>query len=181
MKFLFCGLRKESLVVLQKFISSNYTEEIDLFTFKNTKVYEALDDINYNRLYLGVYSKKDCLERLDMALSKTDYDVIISVGFPFIIPKLLLGKYNKCTFLNLHPHILPKWKGSNVIKESLEADETLFGATLHRMTSRVDEGEIIHQEKIIIKNKDLGFIYQTVFGLIEPYVLLKGLTKEFIK
>jgi len=181
MKVLFCGLRKESLIVLQRFVKSNYNKELDVFTFKNTKVYETLNDIPYNNLYLGVYSKKECLRRLDQILSDTDYDVLLSVGFPFIISKQLFNKYTKCTFLNLHPHILPKWKGSNVIKESVEDNEILFGATLHRMTSKVDEGEIIHQEKIEIKNKDLGFIYETVFGLIEPYVLLKGLTKECIK
>ena len=98
------------------------------------------------------------------------------MGFPYIIPPNILD-YKEIRFYNLHPHILPKWKGYNAIKDSLAQNENYFGATFHNMTVEVDDGEIIFQQGFILDNRNLPHIYDALFSIIEPFVIINGLKR----
>ena len=56
--------------------------------------------------------------------------------------------------LNIHPSLLPKYKGLNTHKRALENKEKYSGCTVHFVTTKLDSGKIILQKKVKILKKD---------------------------
>jgi phosphoribosylglycinamide formyltransferase 1 len=88
-----------------------------------------------------------------LTLSNTyDIDLILLSGFMKILPKDFTDKfYGK--IINLHPSLLPKFKGLDTHKKALISKEKYHGASVHFVTSKLDDGPIIIQGKTeILKN-----------------------------
>ena len=79
----------------------------------------------------------------------------IFMGFDRLLSGDLLVKYNK-KIVNIHPSYLPNFKGLNAVYEQYHSDERFWGCTSHFIDYKMDEGEIIYQDKILI-NKKLNF------------------------
>ena len=60
----------------------------------------------------------------------------------------------KGKILNIHPSLLPKYKGLNTHKRAIENKEKYSGCTVHFVNSKLDSGKIIFQKKIKILKKD---------------------------
>ena len=73
--------------------------------------------------------------------------------FGKIIPENIL-KIPKYGFLNVHPSLLPKWRGPSPVRSALNAGEAKTGVTIHITTSKVDAGDIIAQKKFLISPND---------------------------
>ena len=69
------------------------------------------------------------------------------------IPNHLIKAYNG-NIINIHPSLLPKYKGLNTHKRVLENNEKNTGCSVHFVTEKLDGGEIILQKKIKIFKKD---------------------------
>ena len=84
---------------------------------------------------------------------------------------------NNATFINFHPGLLPQYKGSLSTVHSLINGEKEVGGTWHYMTNNIDCGNILHQFKISIKNKDTAFsINHKIFN--ESLKYLKKVLKK---
>ena len=59
-----------------------------------------------------------------------------------------------CPIINVHPSLLPKYKGLNVIKRAMDAGETVTGCTVHYVNEELDGGEIIMQGEVPILPDD---------------------------
>ena len=70
-----------------------------------------------------------------------------------ILSKKLIKKY-KNRILNIHPSLLPKYKGLNTHKRVIKNNERFTGCTVHVVNSKLDSGKIILQKKIKILKKD---------------------------
>jgi phosphoribosylglycinamide formyltransferase-1 len=80
-------------------------------------------------------------------------DLILLSGFMKILPKDFTDKfYGK--IINLHPSLLPKFKGLNTHKKVLISKEKYHGASVHFVTSRLDDGPIIIQGKTKVLKTD---------------------------
>lgn len=175
-KILYIGTRLEAYKTLELFSVHNFNKSVDVLTFENTMLHKYLMNLNSGNYNILPNNKKDSLVILSQKLLNNTYKVLLSAGFPYLISKDILNS-NSTHFLNIHPHVLPKWKGINAIKDSLLKNEDTFGATLHYINEKMDDGKIIHKEEFVIKNKNLSNIYSSVFSIIEPFVLLNGLVK----
>ena len=60
----------------------------------------------------------------------------------------------KGKILNIHPSLLPKYKGLNTHQRAIENNEKFSGCTVHYVTSKLDSGKIILQKKVGIKKND---------------------------
>ena len=60
----------------------------------------------------------------------------------------------KGKILNIHPSLLPKYKGLNTHKRAIENNEKFSGCTVHLVNSKLDSGKIILQKKVKINKKD---------------------------
>ena len=88
-----------------------------------------------------------------LAIANTyDIDLILLSGFMKILPKDFTDKfYGK--IINLHPSLLPKFKGLDTHKKVLISKEKYHGASVHFVTSKLDDGPVIIQGKTkILKN-----------------------------
>tara|TARA_B100001778_G_scaffold185549_1_gene152812 strand:- start:896 stop:1528 length:633 start_codon:yes stop_codon:yes gene_type:complete len=107
----------------------------------------------------------DTTERFDVKLSKiiddNSVDLIILAGFMKILPKTITEKYDGM-ILNIHPSLLPKHKGLNTHNKVIEAGDKYHGASVHYVTSKLDDGPVIIQSKFKIENNDLSLIKEQV-------------------
>ena len=89
-------------------------------------------------------------------LSKKKIKLICLAGFMRILSANFI-KHFKGIILNIHPSLLPKYKGLNTHKRVLENREKFSGCTVHFVNSKLDSGKIILQKKIKIFKKDNMF------------------------
>lgn len=87
-------------------------------------------------------------------LKEKDIDVIFLAGFM----KILTGEFIKecgIPIINIHPAILPKYKGTHSIERAFSSDDKEIGITIHYVIEEVDSGDIIIQKSIPL-NRELG-------------------------
>ena len=60
----------------------------------------------------------------------------------------------KIPIINIHPSLLPKFKGLNTHQRAIDNNEKYSGCTVHYVTEKLDSGKIISQKKIRILKKD---------------------------
>ena len=70
-----------------------------------------------------------------------------------ILSKKIINTY-KGRILNIHPSLLPKYKGLNTHKRVIKNKEKFTGCTVHLVNSKLDSGKIILQKKVKILKKD---------------------------
>ena len=85
-------------------------------------------------------------------LKKNRIDLICLAGFMKILSKTFINNFNG-KILNIHPSLLPKFKGLNTHERAIKNKEKYSGCTVHFVNSKLDSGKIILQDKVRI-NKD---------------------------
>ena len=78
-------------------------------------------------------------------------DLIILAGYMRVIKNP--SKF-PAPMINVHPSLLPKYKGLNVVERAMEAGETVTGCTVHYVTEELDGGTIIAQQEVPILPSD---------------------------
>ena len=86
-------------------------------------------------------------------LKKNNIKLICLAGFMKILPVYFIKLY-KGKIINIHPSLLPKYKGLNTHKRVIENNEKYTGCTIHYVNSFLDSGKIIFQRKVKIAKKD---------------------------
>ena len=86
-------------------------------------------------------------------INKKNIKFICLAGFMKILSKNFIRKF-KGKIVNIHPSLLPKYKGLNTHKRALKNKEKFSGCTVHYVTIKLDSGKIILQKKVKIKKKD---------------------------
>ena len=102
---------------------------------------------------LNFKNKKLSENKLLSILKKNNIEIICLAGFMKILSKNFIKNFNG-QILNIHPSLLPKYKGLSTHKRALENNEKYSGCTVHFVNSRLDSGKIILQKKVkILKNE----------------------------
>ena len=86
-------------------------------------------------------------------INKKNIKFICLAGFIKVLSKNFIRKF-KGKIVNIHPSLLPKYKGLNTHKRALKNKEKFSGCTVHYVTIKLDSGKIILQKKVKIKKKD---------------------------
>jgi len=96
-------------------------------------------------------------QEFDYALSKTidkyHPDLIILAGFMRILGTPFVTKYQS-KLVNVHPSLLPKFKGLNTHQKALDANETEHGCSIHFVTDELDGGPVFAQAKVRVSRQD---------------------------
>jgi formyltetrahydrofolate-dependent phosphoribosylglycinamide formyltransferase len=122
-----------------------------------------------DEVVLMVYNKKDCgaakrahklgipycyikskEESSIIAMFKAmNVDLIVLAGWMRILSKNFIDSFpNK--IINIHPSLLPKYKGINAIQQALDCRDNVTGCTVHYVTEELDSGDIICQAEVPI-------------------------------
>ena len=86
-------------------------------------------------------------------LKKNKIDLVCLAGFMKILSKSFIKKF-KGKIMNIHPSLLPKYKGLNTHQRTINNKEKYSGCTVHYVNSRLDSGKIILQKKVKILKTD---------------------------
>ena len=86
-------------------------------------------------------------------INKKNIKFICLAGFMKVLSKNFIKKF-KGKIVNIHPSLLPKYKGLNTHKRALKNKEKFAGCTVHYVTNKLDSGKIILQKKVKIKKND---------------------------
>ena len=86
-------------------------------------------------------------------LKKNRIDLICLAGFMKILSKTFINNFNG-KILNIHPSLLPKFKGLNTHKRAIRNKEKYSGCTVHFVNSKLDSGKIILQDKVRINKNE---------------------------
>jgi formyltetrahydrofolate-dependent phosphoribosylglycinamide formyltransferase len=134
---------KNSLVEIGLIVSSN----------KNAKGLTFANKDKIKSLIINYKNKKKAEEKILINLKKNKIDFICLAGFMKILSKKIIKKY-KNKILNIHPSLLPKYKGLNTHRRVIQNNEKFTGCTVHLVNSKLDSGKIILQKKIKIFKRD---------------------------
>ena len=122
-------------------------------------------------------SKKDYEEYILKNIENVKY--IFLAGYMRIISSYFLEKFNG-KIVNIHPSLLPLYKGKDSIKRAYENKEEFIGISIHYVNEEVDGGEILAQEKFKVDYKlSLDEVTQKVHELehgLYPKTIIKILT-----
>ena len=177
------------------FISGNGTNLKSLLKFSQTKKSPiSIDMISSNnaqskglrfsnlfKIKKKIYNfkRKFLIERKIISdLKKENIKLICLAGFMVILSKNFIKKFNG-KILNIHPSLLPKYKGLNTHQRAIENNEKYSGCTVHFVNSKLDSGKIILQKKVkITKNETPNSLAKKVLSY-EHKIYPKAIKKIF--
>ena len=137
------SMKKNSPVIIRLVISNNLKAK-GLIYAKKSKIKTYVTD--YKNVNI---SEKKLLEKL----FKYKINLICLAGFMKILSGNFIKKFKK-PILNIHPSLLPKYKGLNTHKKVINNKEKYSGSTVHLVSSKLDSGLIILQKKIKVSKFD---------------------------
>ena len=124
-------------------ISNNKNAKGLKYAKKYNIPYKCFNSINKNNF------ERSCLSEL----KKKKIKFICLAGFMKVLSKNFIKKFSY-NIINIHPSLLPKFKGLDTHKRVLKKKETYTGCTVHYVSEKLDSGNIILQKKILIKKND---------------------------
>ncbi len=98
-------------------------------------------------------SREDFDAEIDKALHAAHIDLICAAGFMRILSAEFTQKWAR-RIINIHPSLLPKYKGLDTHARALAAGETEAGCTVHELTADMDSGPILVQRHVPILPDD---------------------------
>tara|TARA_B100000401_G_scaffold34401_1_gene20554 strand:- start:42 stop:620 length:579 start_codon:yes stop_codon:yes gene_type:complete len=150
------GSNLKNLIKFAK--NKKYPFSVNLI-FSNTKKAKGL---SYSKIYkikkkIICYDKKIKTDKKILKILKQKkIKLICLAGFMKILSKNFIKKFQG-EIINIHPSLLPKYKGLNTHIRAIKNKEKFAGCTVHYVTSKLDSGKIILQKKVKISKRDNHF------------------------
>ena len=147
------GSNLKNLIKFSKIKNSSIS--IDLIITNNSKA-KGLRFSNQFNIKKNVSSFKDSKiaeAKILNLLKKENIDFICLAGFMKILSKNFIKKFNG-KIINIHPSLLPKYKGLGTHIKAIQNKDKVAGCTVHFVTAKLDSGKIILQKKVKILKKD---------------------------
>ena len=152
--------------------------EIILIISNNVKA----KGLNYSKIYkikkkIYNYNKKKISETKTLKdLKSNDIKLICLAGFMKILSKDFIRRFSG-KILNIHPSLLPKYKGLKTHERVIKNKEKYSGCTVHLVNSKLDAGKIILQKKVKLSKKETPSSLQKKI-LIQEHILYPRAIKK---
>tara|TARA_B100000575_G_scaffold102488_1_gene81673 strand:- start:543 stop:1121 length:579 start_codon:yes stop_codon:yes gene_type:complete len=134
---------KNSLIKIVLVISNNY----------KAKGLEYAEKSKINNIFIKYINRENFENRSLKLLKKNNVDLICLAGFMKILSSNFIKNFYN-PIINIHPSLLPKYKGLNTHRRAIENKDKYSGATVHLVNQKLDSGKIILQEKVRIFKTD---------------------------
>ena len=147
------GSNLKSLIKFSKLKKSPIS--IDIILSNNPKS----SGLNFGKIFkikrkVFDFKKKISPEnKILLELKKNKIELICLAGFMKILSKNFIENFHG-RILNIHPSLLPKYKGLNTHQKVIKNNEKYSGCTVHFVNSKVDSGQIVLQKKVKIDKSD---------------------------
>ena len=146
------GTNLKNLIVQSRIY--NFPINIKLIICNNPSAYGIIHAKKNSIPYLIVNSKTRFFdEKILNVLKKYKINLICLAGYMKILSKKFICSYKK-KIINIHPSLLPKFKGLNTFSKVLLNKEKKTGCTVHYVNEKLDEGCIINQKSFFVTSND---------------------------
>jgi phosphoribosylglycinamide formyltransferase 1 len=125
---------------------------IDLI-ISNNRFAKGLKYAEQFKIKKKIFNFKKYEKKLSLFLKEEKIKFVCLAGFMKILSKEFIKKFNG-KIINIHPSLLPKYKGLNTHSRAIKNKDKLAGCTVHYVTAKLDSGKIILQKKIKISSRD---------------------------
>ena len=187
------GLKKTKVAVFISGTGSNLKNLIKFSNKKNspisinliisnTKKAKGLKYANQYNIEKKVlnFNKNKINEKKNLDfLIKKEINFICLAGFMKILSKNFIKRF-KGKIINIHPSLLPKYKGLNTHERVINNNENISGCSVHYVTGKLDSGKIIMQKKIKISKEDTAISLRKKILKKEHKLYPAAITKIFI-
>jgi len=110
------------------------------------------------------YSSYEIESMLVKKLKEMKIDYILLAGFLKKLSPLFISSYRN-KIINIHPSLLPKYKGLNAIKQAIDNNDREIGVTVHYVDEKLDNGPIIVQDSINVEKLSEEETYEKIHEL----------------
>ena len=144
---------------LKKLIKFSYKKKSPIsikLVISNNKNANGLKYANKKRMekkIINFIKPKESEKKILALLNKRKIKFICLAGFMKILSNKFIKKFNG-KIVNIHPSLLPKYKGLDTHRKVLENNEKFSGCTVHYVTAQLDSGKIILQKQVKINKTD---------------------------
>ena len=161
------GLKKIKTAVFISGTGSNFINLINFSKIKtnpisinlvisnnsNAKGLRYTDQSNIKKKVFNFKNIKETERNILILLKKEKIKFICLAGFMKILSRNFIKEFNG-KIINIHPSLLPKYKGLHTHQKAIINKDKFTGCTVHYVTPKLDSGKIIMQKKVKITSKD---------------------------
>ena len=170
------GSNLKSLIKYSKKKKSLYKIVIVISNNINAKGLSVAKKSKIKNYYIKYLDKINFENRVLKLLKKHRINLICLAGFMKILSKKFIKKFSK-PILNIHPSLLPKYKGLDTHRRAIKNKDKYSGATVHIVTEKLDSGKIIVQERVKILKSDKENTLEKKVLKIEHSIYPKAIIK----
>ena len=181
MKIIFAGTSEFALPALQALINSQHTvcavyTQPDRPAGRGQKItpspVKKLATVHNLPVYQPLTLQDPSVQK---QLQDLAADTLINVAYGMILPEIILTMF-KFGCINIHPSLLPRWRGAAPIQRAIMAGEQITGVTIMQMDAGLDTGGIYKQIVLPIKNTDTTATLSLKAATLGAKLLLEVLT-----
>ncbi len=132
---------------------SKFSINLVISNKSKAKGLEYAKKFKIKRKIINYLSSKNAEKNILKELKKNDISLICLAGYMKILSGDFINKF-KGKIINIHPSLLPKYKGLNTHQKAIENNEKFSGCTVHYVNEKLDSGKIILQKKVRIFKND---------------------------
>ena len=147
------GSNLENLIKYSKKKKSPIIIKLIISNSQKSKGLKYSKKFNIKKNVINFKKKRSAENKILKLLNENKINFICLAGFMKILSINFIKKF-RGKIVNIHPSLLPKYKGLNTHKRVLENKEKFTGCTVHYVNSKLDSGKIILQRKVKIKKTD---------------------------
>ena len=132
--------------------------EISILIVNNPNCVAIKRAIKHNIPYV-IINHRDCNTRLEHdrlvmnKLEELSVELVVMAGWMRIVGEEIINRFEN-RLINIHPSLLPSFKGIDAIEQAMDKKVTITGCTVHYVQKEVDSGSIIIQAAVPLKEKD---------------------------
>ena len=171
------GSNLKNLIKFSKKTSSPISIELIISNNKKAKGLKYSNQYNILKKIFNFNNKIDEKKLLTLLIKKK-INFICLAGFMKILSKNFIKKFDG-KIINIHPSLLPKYKGLNTHQKAIENKDKFSGCTVHYVNSTLDSGKVILQRKVKISKKDNEFSLEKKVLKVEYLLYPTAINKIF--
>ena len=144
--------------IIKSIQSKVLNAEISILIVNNPNCFAIQIAINNNIPY-EIINHRDCKTRAEHdklvmdKLEELSIELVVMAGWMRIVGSDLINKFND-RLINIHPSLLPSFKGIDAIQQAIDTKVTITGCTVHYVQKEVDSGSIIIQAAVPLNNQE---------------------------
>ena len=147
------GSNLKNLIQFSKIKKTPISIDLVISNTLKAKGLKYADQSNINKKKFDFKNIRNTEKKILSLLKKEKIELICLAGFMKILSKNFIKKFDGI-IINIHPSLLPKYKGLHTHQRAISNKDKFAGCTVHYVTAKLDSGKIILQKKIKITAND---------------------------